>query len=65
MTSSELETHRQRREALVASIIAALTADERIVAAWLTGSHARGDADAVSDVDLTVVLADNAAATRW
>lgn len=63
MTSSELETHRQRREALVASIIAALTADERIVAAWLTGSHARGDADAVSDVDLTVVLADNAAAT--
>ena len=43
MTSSELETHRQRREALVASIIAALTADERIVAAWLTQlRHATG-----------------------
>lgn len=51
------ETYRQGREALLTTIVAALAADERVVAAWLTGSYARGEADAVSDVDLTVVIA--------
>ena len=58
MASSEMEAHRQGRETLLESIVAALAADERFVAAWLTGSYARGDADAVSDIDLTVVVAD-------
>lgn len=51
------ETYRQGREALLNTIVAALAEDERVVAAWLTGSMARGEADAVSDVDLTVVIA--------
>jgi hypothetical protein len=38
-------------------------ADERFGAAWLEGSIARGDADALSDVDLHLVVTDEAAAT--
>lgn len=52
-----METYRQGRQALLASIFTTLAADERVVAAWLTGSYARGDDDAVSDIDLTVVIA--------
>jgi len=63
MAASAGETYRQEREALLATIVTTLAADERIVAAWLTGSYARGDADAVSDIDLTVVVADDYAAT--
>lgn len=59
---SELEAYRQGREALLASLATSLAADERVVAAWLTGSYAHGDADAVSDIDVTVVIADEHAA---
>jgi hypothetical protein len=37
----------------------ALEADERVAAAWLEGSFASGDADAWSDVDLHVAVADD------
>lgn len=63
MAQMELEAYRQSREALLATIVETLTGDERVVAAWLTGSYARGDADAVSDIDLTTVIADEHAAT--
>ncbi|HKP53455.1 MAG TPA: nucleotidyltransferase domain-containing protein [Chloroflexia bacterium] len=46
------------REELVARAAEFLKRDERVVAAWLFGSLGRGDADALSDVDLWVVVAD-------
>src|SRR5262245_47118299 len=49
-----------RLEAFVEPAAAALRADERIVAAWLGGRLAAGTADARSDVDLRVAVADDA-----
>jgi hypothetical protein len=57
MTTSR-KAYSQSREVLLTSIITELSADERCRAAWLTGSYARNDADEVSDLDLTVVIAD-------
>jgi predicted nucleotidyltransferase len=45
---------------IVERFIAACRADERIVAAFLVGSYARGTADAYSDLDLRLVIADEA-----
>ncbi len=59
--NDHLATHRREREALLAAIVQTLAADERVVAAWLTGSYARGAADALSDIDLTVVIEDDPA----
>jgi len=56
--SNDLEAYRQSRETLLAALIESLSNDERVVAAWLTGSYGRDEADAVSDIDLTVVIAD-------
>jgi hypothetical protein len=47
----------RRRAALLARLGATLRADERFVAAWLTGSFGRGEEDACSDVDCTAVVA--------
>ena len=58
-----LETYQRSRETLLNTIVTTLASDERVMAAWLTGSYARGDADVVSDIDLTVVVADEHAAT--
>jgi hypothetical protein len=55
---SNLEAYRQSREVLLTSIITELSADERCIAAWLTGSYARKDADEVSDLDIRVVIAE-------
>src|ERR687892_38913 len=55
---SNLETYRQSREVLLTSIITELSGDERCLAAWLTGSYSRKDADQVSDMDITVVIAE-------
>ena len=52
-----VEAYRQTREVLLTSIITELSADERCIAAWLTGSYARNEADEVSDLDITVVIA--------
>lgn len=55
---NSLEAYRQNREVLLTSIITELSADERCAAAWLTGSYSRKDADQVSDMDITVVIAE-------
>lgn len=53
---TSLEAYRQSRQALLTAIVTELSADERFLAAWLTGSYARNDADHVSDLDLQVVV---------
>jgi predicted nucleotidyltransferase len=53
-----LESYRNKREQLLAEIIAKLTDDERFIAGWLTGSYSRNENDEVSDLDLTVVVAE-------
>ncbi|HJR80673.1 MAG TPA: nucleotidyltransferase domain-containing protein [Anaerolineales bacterium] len=53
-----LEAYRQSREVLLTSIITELSADERCIAAWLTGSYARNEADEVSDLDIRVIIAE-------
>jgi predicted nucleotidyltransferase len=59
MFSADILHARQvERDALLAALIGMLQGDERIVAAWLYGSLGRGDADALSDIDLWVVVAD-------
>lgn len=55
---TNLEAYRQSREVLLTSIITELSGDERCTAAWLTGSYGRGDADEVSDLDLTIAIAE-------
>jgi len=58
VTKTNLEAYRQSREVLLTSIITELSVDERCMAAWLTGSYGRGDADEVSDLDLTIAIAE-------
>jgi hypothetical protein len=43
---------------MLAAAVERLTVDERFVAAWLSGSFGRHEDDGLSDVDLTVVVAD-------
>jgi hypothetical protein len=47
-----------KRDAVLSRIIALIEADERVVAAWLTGSFGRGEDDAWSDVDLHLAIDD-------
>jgi lincosamide nucleotidyltransferase len=47
-------------QALLDRFVAACQADDRIVAAFLVGSHAAGGADEHSDIDLFVVVSDSA-----
>jgi predicted nucleotidyltransferase len=56
---NSLEAYRHSREALLTRIVNELSNDERFVAAWLTGSYGRNDADEVSDLDLRVVVAES------
>jgi len=49
-----------RLDAFIEHATIALRADERIVAAWLVGSMAAGTADAYSDVDLRIAVAEDA-----
>lgn len=53
-----LTAFQKGREMLLATITKGLLQDERVVAAWLLGSHARDESDAVSDIDLSVAIAD-------
>ncbi len=48
----------QRREALITRLEALAGHDQRIVALWLQGSLAAGTADALSDVDAYLAIAD-------
>ena len=52
--------YRAKREEFLQRLLAALGNDERFVAAWLTGSLAQGDGDEISDLDLSIVVADSA-----
>jgi len=49
------------QEALIRRSVAVLEEDDRVLAAWLVGSFATGEADAFSDVDLQVLVTDEAA----
>jgi predicted nucleotidyltransferase len=55
---NSLNAYQVSRDALLAEISQAIATDGRFVAAWLTGSFGRDEADAVSDLDLTLVVAD-------
>jgi predicted nucleotidyltransferase len=50
----------QRQQVFVDRFVAACQADERVVAAFLGGSYARGKADLYSDVDLGLITTDEA-----
>ena len=51
-----IQEYASNRNKLLEDITQVLKEDHRFVAAWLTGSFGRGDADNVSDLDLTVVV---------
>lgn len=54
----DLQVRVVEREALLQRILHQLTADPRVVAAWLYGSIGRQEADGLSDLDLRLVVAD-------
>lgn len=57
--SNALNVYCESRDSLLSKIVQILSNDERFVAAWLTGSLSRNDADAVSDIDLTLVVSES------
>ena len=56
--SSRIASYRERRNSLLAKITETLSQDERFIAAWLTGSFSRNEADTLSDIDISLVVAD-------
>ena len=50
----------QHHQAVLNYFVTAGLADERVVAAFLGGSYARGTADAYSDLDLYLITTDEA-----
>jgi hypothetical protein len=57
--NASLNVYRENRDELLSKIVETLSTDERFVAAWLAGSFSRADADAISDLDLNLVVADS------
>jgi predicted nucleotidyltransferase len=57
--SGSSESTTETQENLIARAREVLEADERVIASWLEGSFARGSADAWSDVDMHVAMADD------
>jgi predicted nucleotidyltransferase len=55
--SGEVTTEAQ--ESLIVRAREVLEADERVIACWLEGSFARGNADEWSDVDMHILVADD------
>lgn len=53
-----MDPYRNNRDVFLSQVVTSLSKDERFVAAWLTGSLGRGDADSVSDIDLSLVIAE-------
>ena len=53
-----IQTYIKHRESFLQAVVEKLSKDERFVAAWLTGSFARGEEDILSDIDITLVVAD-------
>jgi Streptomycin adenylyltransferase len=62
LQSQNFQTQLNKRETFLSGLVSSLSADERFVAAWLTGSLSHGNADALSDLDLRVVVAEPYAA---
>ena len=61
MTIGDLLSIRWRERAgLLSYIEGIIRSDGRVSAAWVSGSTARGEDDALSDLDLYIVVADNA-----
>src|SRR5919106_3207720 len=60
---TDLESYQERRESLLKEIMEKLSNDERFVAAWLTGSISRNEADSLSDIDLSLVVSDKYSAS--
>ena len=60
--NSTLETHKRQRELLLEKIIDFVSRDERFVAAWLTGSLGKNEADSLSDIDISLVVSERQAA---
>lgn len=58
-----IQGYAANRIKLLEHITRVLKEDDRFVAAWLTGSFGRGDADSLSDLDLTVVVENTFAKT--
>ncbi len=63
LDNSTTVTRMAVRQHFIDSLVETLSADESYLAAWLDGSIARDDDDALSDVDLRVVVSDAAAVT--
>lgn len=57
---SLIERGPRDHDAVIERFVGLCSADERIVAAFLGGSHARGEADEYSDLDLCLITADEA-----
>lgn len=55
-----IETYAKETAVLLQTLHQTLENDERIVAAWLFGSKGRGGSDALSDLDLWLIMADGA-----
>lgn len=53
-----LEQLGEERDRLLARVTQVLEADERVTAAWLSGSYGRGEVDEWSDLDLHVTVKD-------
>ncbi|MEZ4518522.1 MAG: aminoglycoside 6-adenylyltransferase [Chloroflexota bacterium] len=56
MNNQSKSAYQETREELLVTIADVLGRDKRIQAAWLTGSYGRDQNDAVSDVDITLVI---------
>src|SRR5215211_919457 len=56
--NKSLQTYTNHRERLLQTIAEKVSTDERFVAAWLTGSFAREEQDALSDIDITLEVDD-------
>jgi predicted nucleotidyltransferase len=60
MDAQAIQLPRQNHQAVLNRFVAACQADERVVAATLYGSYARGAADAYSDLDIGLITTDAA-----
>ncbi len=56
--NSSLNNYRKNRDRLLSAVVETFSNDERFVAAWLTGSFSQNNEDAVSDLDLSLVVSD-------
>lgn len=56
--TKNVESYFKTKEVFLEALIEKLSSNEQFVAAWLTGSFSRGEQDALSDIDITLVVAD-------